>query len=68
MSTNIQEVIPNIVITEKDDKICQNRDTRDPQRSTQGTFSDEVTPDIDGFTNEPVVQCDVQVAGKYFFK
>ena len=26
----------------------------------QGPFSDKVTPDIDGFTDEPVVQCDVQ--------
>ena len=28
---------------------------------TQGGFSDKVTPDIDVFTDEPVVYCDVQV-------
>ena len=27
----------------------------------QGAFSDKVTPGIDSFTNEPVVQCDVRV-------
>ena len=27
---------------------------------TQWAFSDKVTPDIDGFTDKPVVQCDVQ--------
>ena len=26
---------------------------------TQGAFSDKVTPEIDGFTDEPVIQCDV---------
>ena len=29
---------------------------------TQRAFSDKVTPDIDVLTDEPVVQCDVQVA------
>ena len=28
---------------------------------TGGAFSDKVAPDIDGFTDEAVVQCDVQV-------
>ena len=42
----------NIVITEKKEKLCQiNRDTRVPQRA----FPDKVTPDVDGFTDEPVV-------------
>ena len=27
---------------------------------TQWAFSGKVTPDIDGFTDKPVVQCDVQ--------
>ena len=27
---------------------------------TQREFSDKVTPDIYGFTDKPVVQCDVQ--------
>ena len=26
---------------------------------SQGTFSDKVNPVIDGFTDEPVAQCDV---------
>ena len=32
----------------------------------QGTFSEKLTPDIDGFTDEPVVQCDVQVVENIF--
>ena len=44
----------------KKEKLCQA--TGIPE--TQGAFSvsDKVTPDtIDGFTDEPVVQCGVQV-------
>ena len=33
---------------------------------TQGAFSDEVTPETDGFTDEPVVQCDVRVVKNTF--
>ena len=33
---------------------------------TQRPFSDKVTSDIDGFSFEPVVQCDVQVVGNTF--
>ena len=34
---------------------------------TQGTILEMVTPDIDGFTDEPVVhQCDVQVVENNF--
>ena len=51
-------MISNIVITEKNEKLCQI--TGIPE--TQGALSDKVAPDIDGFTDEPVVQCDVQVA------
>ena len=57
MSTKIQEVTSNIVITEKNEKLCHT--TAIPQ--IQGAFSDKVTPNIDGFTDEPVVQYDVQV-------
>ena len=32
----------------------------------QGAFSDKVAPDIDGFSDEPVVQCDVQVTENTF--
>ena len=60
-STKIQEVISNIVITEKNEKQCQN--TRIP--GTQGTFS-KLPQTFDGFTDEPVVQCDVQVVENTF--
>ena len=34
---------------------------------TQGAFLDKFTPDIDGFTDEPVVhQCDVQFVENTF--
>ena len=33
---------------------------------TQREFTDKVVPDIDGFTDEPVVQCDVQVVENTF--
>ena len=46
-------MIPSIVITEKNEKLCQT--TGIPR--TQGAFS----PDIDDITNELVVQCDVHV-------
>ena len=43
--------------TEKHEKLCLT--TGIPV--IQGEFSDKVTPGIDIFTDEPVVQCDVQV-------
>ena len=33
---------------------------------TQGAFAEKVTPDIDGFTDEPVVWWDVRVAKNTF--
>ena len=42
-----------------------NKDPRGILR-TQGAFSDKVTLDIDDFTNEPVVQCNVQIVQKNF--
>ena len=51
------KMIPSIVITEKNENLCQT--TRIP--GTQGAFSEKVTTDIDDFTNELVVQCDVHV-------
>ena len=57
MSTKIQKVTSNIVITEKNEKLCHA--TGIP--GTQGAFSDKVTPNINGFTDETVVQYDVQV-------
>ena len=35
---------------------------------TKEAFSDDVTPDIDGFIDEPIVGCDVQVGRKYFYR
>ena len=32
----------------------------------RGSFSNKVTPDTDGFTDEPVVQCDVRVVKNTF--
>ena len=47
-----KEVISNIVITEKNEKLCQTTKIL----GTQGAFSDKVTPDINVFTDEPRVQ------------
>ena len=58
----IQEVISNIVFTEKNEKLCQTAEIPE----TQGAFSDKVALDIDGFTDEPVVQCDVQITDNAF--
>ena len=58
MSARIQEVISNIVITDKNEKLCQT--TGKP--GTEGAFSDKVTRDIDVFLDEPEIQCVVQVA------
>ena len=50
----------NVVINEKNEKQYVRLQPSIPR--TQGAFLDKVTPDIDGFTHEPVVhQCDVQV-------
>ena len=52
LSKKIQEVISNIIITEKNEKLGQTTGIL----GTQEVFSDNVTADIDGFTHEPVVQ------------
>ena len=50
----------NVVINEKNEKQYVRLQPSIP--GTQGAFLDKVTPDIYGFTDEPVVhQCDVQV-------
>ena len=46
-----------MLLTEKNEKLCQI--TGIPE--TRGAFPDKVNPDIDGFTDEPVAQCDIQV-------
>ena len=53
----IQEFISNIVISEENEKLCQT--TGIPGR-------DIFRPLIDGFTDKPVVQCDVQVVENTF--
>ena len=63
-SAKIQELASNIVLIERNEK--QYIRLKLNVLGTQGTFSDEVTPDIYGFTDEPVVQCDIQVYRKYF--
>ena len=61
LSTKIQELISNIVIWEKWKTLS---DIRIP--GTQIIFSRKVSPDIDGSTDEPVVQCDIQVVENTF--
>ena len=58
----IQEVTSDVAITEKksiSDKSC--RYTR-----VAGSYTDKVMPDIDYFTDEPVVQYGFPVIKKYF--
>ena len=52
----------NAAITVKNEKICLT--TGIP--GIQEIFSNNVTSDIDSFTDEPVVQCDV--CRKYFLR
>ena len=45
-------------------KKCQT--TANYTKDPQGEFSDKISPDIDGFTDEPVVQCECWSYKKYF--
>ena len=54
MSTEIQEVTSNVAIIEKNEKQYIKLQPNIP--GTQGAFSRKVAPDIDGFTDELVVQ------------
>ena len=56
LSIKIQEVICHYCENEK--KLSQT--ARIPE--TQEAFLDKVNADINSFTDEPVVQCDVEVA------
>ena len=60
-SENTREMISNITITEKNET-CQTAETP----GAQGAFSDKVAPDTDIFTDEPVIQRDVQVVKNTF--
>ena len=64
MSTKIQKVISYIVITEKNEKLCQT--TEIP--GCQGAFSDKVTPNIDGFSDEPVSSRSCSSCRIYFYR
>ena len=55
LSTKIQEVTSGVPITVKNEKLCQTTG----MSGTEGAFSDKVTSDIDGFTDKPIIQCDV---------
>ena len=52
-------MISDIVITEKNEK-----------PGTHRAFSDKVARDIDGFTDEPIVQCDEPIVqcSLYFYR
>ena len=50
LSTKIQEVTLNVANTENNEKLCQTTAISIP--GTQGTFSDKVASDTDGFTDE----------------
>ena len=63
MSTKLQEITSNVAISEKNEK--QYVRLQLSITGTQEAFLDKVAPDIDGFTGEQVVQCDVQVV-KFF--
>ena len=56
LGTKGLDVTSNVVITEKNEKQYVRQIP-----GTQGAFSDKITPDIESFTDEPVVQCDVRV-------
>ena len=55
-------MISNIVIIDKNEKLCQSTGKPGPQ----GAFSEEVTSDIGVFTDKTVAQCDVQVVENTF--
>ena len=62
LSTKIQEVTSNVAIIVKNEKLCQT--TGMP--GSQGAYSGKVTSDIDSFTDDTVVQCEVQAVEKPF--
>ena len=62
----VQEVISNVSITVENEKQYVGQIIQLGIPGTQGAFSDNVTPDIDGFTDEPFVRCDVRVVKNIF--
>ena len=60
-----QELASNVAINQKNEKQYVRPQSSIPE--TKGFFLDNVTPDINGFTDEPVVhQCDFQVVKNIF--
>ena len=51
----------NVAITEKNEEEYARL-----QLIIPGAFTDKVIPNIDGFTDELLVQCDLQVVGNTF--
>ena len=66
LGTKGLDVTSNVVITEKNEKQYVRQITQLGIPGTQGAFSDKITPDIESFTDEPVVQCDVRVVKNTF--
>ena len=65
LSTKIQEVSSNVAIAGKNGKQYVRLTLTIP--GTQGAFLVKVIPDIDGFTDAPVVyQCNTQVVENTF--
>ena len=64
LSLKIQEVASIVAITVKNEKLsdANYRETA----GTQKAFSDKITFNIDGFTDEPFFQCNVQVVENTF--
>ena len=63
---NRTEMSLNVVITEKIENQYVSKIMQVGILRTQGVFSDKVTQDVDGFTDEPVVQYDVRVVKHAF--
>ena len=55
MSTEIQEAVSNVAITEKKRQYANKYRYN---RAASGAFSDKVTPGIDYFADELLIQCD----------
>lgn len=57
----------NLAITVKNEKKTNGRQIiQRGIRGTQGAFTNKITPDIDGCTDEPVFPCDVRIVKNYF--
>ena len=62
----IQEVTSNVAITEKNEKQNVKKSYSQVYLIRKGHFQKKLLPDIDGFTDETVVQCYVPVLKNTF--